>query len=138
MSWVNKLENKIFTIVEARTKSAIGSKYTDLNFTMDGEPDDTKNHFPTVYIHYMPSYERGETFDADDVNAIMSTIQIEVTASKSQGQNVAREVAWEVITQFKKLKYKMNLAPEIIATGNDTSKVVARVKRMIGGGDTIE
>ena len=137
MSWVYDYENRIYTIVKTRTKNAL-TKYKDLNFTQDPEPDDTTAHFPTVYIHFLPSTERGETIDGLEITAINSTVQIEITSSKTQGQTVARQVMWEVIEQFKKLRYLMFQSPEVIATGNDTNRCVCRVRRLVAQGDTVK
>lgn len=137
MSWVYDYENRIYTIVKTRTKNAL-TKYKDLNFTQDPEPDDTKPHFPTVYVHFLPSPEYGRTLDALDINAIMSTVQVEVTSSKTQGQTVARSVMWEVIEQFKKLRYDLFQSPEVIPTGNDTNCCVCRLRRMVGQCDTVK
>lgn len=137
MNWVYDYENRIYTVVKTRT-SRVLTKYKDLNFTQDPEPDDTKAHFPTIYIHFLPSSEYGMTLDGLDINAIMSTVQIEVTSSKTQGQTVAREVMWEVIEQYKLLRYQIFQSPEVIPTGNDTNRVVCRMRRMVAQGDTVK
>lgn len=137
MSWVFDFENRIYTIVKTRTKKAL-PQYKDLNFTQDPTPDDTTPHFPTIYIHYLPSTERGETLDGLNINAINSTVQIEVTASKTQGQTVARQVMWEVIEQFKALRYTLFYTPEVIATTNDTNLCVCRMRRIVAQCDTVK
>lgn len=137
MNWIYTQENRIYTIIQKRTTKSIGTKYKNLFFTQDPEPDDTSSHFPTVYMHFLPTMERGQTIDANGINAITSTVQIEVTSSKTQGQTVAREVIWEVIDQLHKLKFEVAMSPEVVKTGNDTSQCVARMRRMIGASDTI-
>lgn len=135
--WVYTQENRIYTIISAKVKRIFMKKYTDMNFTQDPEPDDTSTHFPSVYIHFLPSPEKGQTIDASGINAIMSTVEIQVTSSKTQGQTVAREVIWEVVEQFHKLKYEVMYSPEIIPTGNDTNQCVCRMRRMLGANDRI-
>lgn len=137
MSWVFDFENRIYTIVKTRTMKAL-TKYKDLNFTQDPTPDDTKPHFPTVYIHFLPSTERGETLDGLEINAFNSTVQVEVTSSKTQGQTVARQVMWEVIEQFKALRYTLFYTPEVIATTNDTNVCVCRLRRIVAQCDTVK
>lgn len=136
MSWIFDLENRIYTIVATKTKNAL-PQYTDLNFTQDLEPDDTTPHFPTVSIHFLPTSEQGKTLDGLTINGIISSVQIEVTSSKSQGQTVARLVMWEVIEQFKSLRYDLFQSPEMLTTGNDTNQTVCRMRRMVGANDTV-
>lgn len=137
MSWVFDFENRIYTIVKTRTTKVL-TQYKDLNFTQDPTPDDTKPHFPTVYIHFLPSTERGETLDGLEINAFNSTVQVEVTSSKTQGQTVARQVMWEVIEQFKALRYTLFYTPEVIATTNDTNVCVCRLRRIVAQCDTVK
>lgn len=138
MNWIYSLENKIFTIIQTRALKALKTDYPNIFFTQDAEPDDTTSHFPTVFIHFLPHAEMGNDLDNQSINAIMSTIQIEVTCSKDQKQNGARQVAWAIVDEFKKLRYNVVLTPEIRNTGNDTHQVVARVRRVVGAGDTIK
>lgn len=137
MSWVFDLENRIYTIVKTKVTNKLKSKYSKINFTQDPTPDDTNSYFPTIYIHFLPSNEYGKTLDALTINAIMSTAQIEVTSSKTQGQTVARQVIWETIEQFKAFRYEVFQTPEVIPTGNDTNCCVCRVRRMVGANDTV-
>ena len=137
MSWVFDFENRIYTIVKTRTMKVL-TQYKDLNFTQDPTPDDTKPHFPTVYIHFLPSTERGETLAGLEINAFNSTVQVEVTSSKTQGQTVARQVMWEVIEQFKALRYTLFYTPEVIATTNDTNVCVCRLRRIVAQCDTVK
>jgi len=136
LSWIYKLENRIYTIVKTRTTKVL-SKYPDLNFTQDPEPDDTTPHFPTVFFTFLPSAEMGRTIEGSSINAIMSTIEVQVTSSKTQGLTVARTVSWEVVEQLKALRYEVVLSPKVIPTGNDTCEVVFRMRRMIGANDKI-
>lgn len=134
-NWVYTLENRIFTIVEVRTTKAIGSKYPDLHFTRDPEPEDITNHFPTVYMDFR-STEDGNTLENTEVEMVTSNIAVEITGGKSQGQNGTRQVAFEVLDQLKKLGYTVSM-PRGIITGNDTNQFVIEATRLIGGGDVI-
>lgn len=137
MSWIYTQENRIYTIIQSKVKKKLGNKYPNLDFTQDPEPDDTSTHFPSVYMHFLPSSEKGQTINAKGINAIMSTVQVSVTSSKSQGQTVAREVIWEVVDELHSLQYEMFYSPEIIPTGNDTNQCVARMRRMLGANDKL-
>lgn len=137
MNWIYTFENRIYTIVKTRVTKSLGTTYKNLTFTMDEEPSDPTNHFPTVLIHYLPFAEIGNTLDGLDINAMESTVQIDVASNKTQGQKVARLVMWEVIDQFKALRYQVELSPEVINTGNDTYRVVARMSRIVGANDIV-
>lgn len=137
MSWIYTFENKVYTVVKTRVEKQLKTKYKNLTFTMDDEPSDPTNHFPTVLIHYLPSNEKGVDLDNTEINGFTSTVQIEVTSSKTEGQKAALLVAWQVVDEFKKLRYGMMLKPEPIKTGNDTNRVVARVSRIVGANDIV-
>lgn len=136
-SWVYTVENQIYTTIAYRAKKELIKDYPTIFFTMDAEPENTDSHFPTVYIHFLPNPELGQTLDGLGINAITSTVQIEVTTSKEQKQKGARQIAWEVVEQFKKLRYEVVFTPEVMNTGNDTNYCVARVRRTIGNADSI-
>ena len=137
MSWIFTQENRIYTIISTRVKKKFKTKYADISFTQDPEPDDTSAHFPSVYLHFLPSSEKGQTIDANGINAINMVIEVQVTTSKSQGQTVAREVIWEVVDQLHALKFEAMMTPEVTKTGNDTNQCVARVRRILGATDKI-
>ena len=137
MNWIYTFENRIYTTVKTRTVKSIGKQYPNLTFTMDEAPSDPTNHFPTVLFHYLPTNEKGQDLDGDGVHAIQSTLQIDVATNKEQGQNSARLVMWEVVEQLKKLKYQLFQSPEVINTGNETYRVVARMRRIVGASDIV-
>lgn len=138
MNWVYQLENEIFTVISHRATKALKTKYPNIFFTQDAEPDDTTSHFPTVFLRFMPMAEVGNDLDNISINAVMSAIQIEVTCSKDQKQSGARQVMWAIIDEFKKLRYNVAMTPEVLNTGNDTHQVIARVRRVIGQGENIK
>lgn len=136
--WVDQRENEIFTLVKHRTQNAIGSKYSDLYLTQDDEQI-IETQVPTVYIHALPGQERAQTIDAKYINGMLFTFEIKVTVSKKQGQAAAREVIWEVLSQFKKLRFTVIMSPEFIRSDNASmQQIVARVRRPIGASDNIQ
>lgn len=135
-SWVYTLENRIFTIVGHRTTKSIGTKYPDLFFTRDPEPDDVTNHFPTVYMNFR-STEAGNTLTNEEIEMVTSNLAVEITGGKSQGLNGTREVAFEVSEQLKKLGYSITMLPRVLITGNETTQYVLEATRLIGAGDNI-
>lgn len=137
MNWIYTFENRIYTIIKTRVEKSLKTDYLNLTFTMDDEPSDPTNHFPTVLIHFLPSAEQGATLDGEGINAIISSVQIDVSSNKTQGQKVARQVMWEVVDEFKRLRYQVKMMPEVINTGNDTNRVVCRMSRMVGANDIV-
>lgn len=136
--WVRDREYDIYTLVKARTKRILGSKYKDLYFTQDDEQI-VETQLPTVFIHAMPGAELGRTIDGKSLNAMLFTFEIQVTVSKKQGQAVASEVIWEVVSQFKKLRFNITMSPEFIRSNNAAMQtIVARVRRPIGAEDNIQ
>ena len=137
-SWVSDTELKINTIVTTRAKKNLITDYPNIFFTMDNETDVTPT-FPTVYIHFLPNAERGKTLDGFDINAFLCGVQIEVIVTKDQGQTTARTVMYEMLEQFKKLSFEINLMPEFTSTGDvETKEIVARCRRVIGASDIIQ
>jgi len=135
--WVKERENDIFTLVKLRASKNL-TKYTDLYFTQDDEQI-IETRLPTVYLHNLPSAETMRTIDGRTLNGMLFTFEISVTVSKKQGQAVANEVIWEVISQFKKLRFSLIMSPEFITSNNAAvQQIVARVRRQIGASDNIQ
>lgn len=135
MNWIYSIENKIFTLVGYRVKEALSLKYPDITFTRDPQPDGNMNHFPTIYMNFL-SEEEGHTLDNEE-SGIASTINIEVTANKTQGSNGARTVAYEVLDKLHNIGYNATSPVKVVPTGNDTSQYVFTVYRMIGSSTKI-
>lgn len=136
--WVSDTELKINTIVVKRAKDRLISQFPKIYFTMDSETE-TDPTFPTVYIHFLPSNEIGQTLDGYDVNGFTCGVQVDVVVTKEQGQTSARKVIYEVLEQFKKLSFEVNMMPEFISTGGtDIKKITARCRRKIGASDIIQ
>ena len=136
--WVRERENDIFTLVRARTERLLNTKYPDLYFTQDDEQI-VETNLPTVFVHNLPGVEIGQTIDGQNINGMLFTFEILVTVSKKQGQAAASEVMWEVISQFKKLRFTLTMSPEFISSSNaSVQQIVARVRRPIGANDNIQ
>lgn len=136
--WVQERENEIFTLVKHRAKAILVSKYPDIYFTQDDEQI-IETQLPTVFIHVLPGLEIGRTIAGNDLNGMMFTYELTVTVGKKQGQAVASEVMWEVIAQFKKMRFQLIMSPEFIRSNNASmQQIVARVRRPIGADDNIQ
>lgn len=136
--WVRETQSRIYTLLEYRTKKDIGEKYKTIRFTKEEESSTPVNVFPNVYIKFLNGTEVAETLRGNSINAFMCTIQIDVQTNKTQGLNAAEEVIWSVVDSAKKLGFNLFFSPEPIATGNDTKRIVARMRRVIGYRDVIK
>lgn len=136
-SWVYLAQNKIYTIVKARTEKKLITKYPSLVFTNDEKSSGNTNNFPCVYVRFQTGNSAAGSLKANKINAFRCNMAIYVTASKSQRLDGAFEVMWEVLDEFQKLGFEIG-TPEESGTGGDTKQVVARVRRLIGYNDIIK
>lgn len=130
--WFSKLESVIFTIIKARMTAKLRSKYPNIFFTTSSQID-TEPAFPTVYIHETGCLEAGNDLENKTVNAVIETIQVDVTANTSDTD--CKTVATEVINQLKALRFNIVGFPVYTIDGN-IHRAVIRARRTIGSGDT--
>ena len=135
-SWIPDVESKLFTLIKHKGEKELKEKYPNIYYTTDNESS-TQTHYPTVYVHFLPSNEHGRDLEGDRVNAYTCAMQNEVTVSKSQGQTVAKKVMWSAIETLQKKCFEILQTPEFMDTGNDTRRMVARLRRNIGYNDYI-
>lgn len=133
--WVNDVQTKIYSIVKAKTVSAIGNRYPEMFFTMDNTIL-TNPKFPTVYINFLRPSEQGQDLVGTDVNAIRLTVQIDVSVNKSQGLTGARDVSYEVLDHFKELGFSGNM-PAFEQNTTDIKRMTMRMSRIIGYNDIL-
>lgn len=132
--WINERENGIYSRVKSKVKVAIGTKYPDLNFTMD-DSENIKPKFPSVYM-YFDAIERGQTLDGGTINAVYMNVRTQVSVTKAQGNDVAREVNAYVCDELKKLGFYVSGSP-IPTTSGDTKIISQDYGRVIGYNDPI-
>lgn len=139
MIWISAIDNKIYTVIEYRSKKSIEKsfpgKYPELNFTQEPNNTNQEYDFPCVYIHSLPNKEVGQTLDSTSVNGIWHSQQIEVTTNTITQD--AMNVIWSVIEQYKLLGYSIIQTPESMDVDSSTKRVVARVRRLIGANDVL-
>lgn len=137
--WIRNAQLKIYTVVTTRAKKNL-SGYTDLYFTEESVSDSATTHFPTVYIHFIPSSSIGNTFEPG-INGFVCGVQIDVVVSKTKKQGVtdAYKIMNEVLDQLAELRFNdVSSIPEEIKTQDtDTKRVTARIRRNIGYNDIL-
>ena len=130
-NWFSKLESVIFTILKTRLNAALKTKYPNL-FCTTSSSTDSEPVFPTVYMHEVGSVESGMDLDNTNVNAVIETIQVDVTTNASRED--CKIVTSEVIMQLKAMRFNIIMMP-IYSTENNIQRGVVRARRTIGQGD---
>lgn len=134
-SWIYDVQTDIFTIIKTKLTGKLGADYPDLLVTMtDSLLTDTS--FPTVYLHFMQGVERANDLVNEEINAVTTTLQYEVTVSKEQGMRVANEVTSEVTDALKSLGFTLVFTPEFVHVNADTKRTIGRARRTIASGDS--
>ena len=134
MSWVEDRIDEIYSRVKTRTIEALKTTYPDINFTSD-DSEDTLAKFPNVYM-YFDVTERGQTLDGQTINAVYMTVRTKVSASKSQGNKVAKNVNAKVREEMKKLCFIVSGSP-IPTTLGDVKIINSNYGRVVGHDDPL-
>lgn len=132
MSWITDLDSMIFTRIKYKLEKKFKTKYPDFNVT-NTDKSLKEPKFPNVYIQVLGNPEAGETTEAEEINAVVYTMQIDVT---TKTQLSTREVSDEVINILKEMMFK-GVAFPYPSNTDDTFRNIARFRRTIAVGDTI-
>ena len=132
--WIDERINKIFSHVRNKVKTALKDKYPELNFTQD-DSENTSAKFPTVYM-FFDFAERGSTLDGGVINAVYMTVRTQVSVTKTQGNNAAREVNSYVRDELSKIGFIASGSP-IPTVSGDVKVINADYQRVIGFNDPI-
>ena len=134
--WYANLGIKIYSYVQHGMKNNKG--WTKLNCTPEtgvtalnslGEP----TSFPTLYVHELPSVEKGETLEGDTVAAVLSMIEIQ---SFAKTREECMKLSSDASECMKNLKYSATMIPLTEKMDGGYYKSVARYRRLVGSGDT--
>ena len=130
--WYEQVESRILTLVRYRMQKALTGKTSKtIKFTTESESNDSP-YFPTCYIHGLQPMETGGDLEGTTINAIISTMEVQVFCRD-------RQECWliinEAVYQMKKLAFTVTAMP-IVTTPNGVAQGVARFRRVIGAGDT--
>lgn len=131
--WVEDLESTIFTIIKSNFPQRLKNKYPKIEFT-NKEQTDKKANFPTVLVTVLPMVERGQDLKGDSINAVLLTVQIDVSTNTTKKE--AQEIAYAVISILKTKYFNVIALPNATIDG-DICRSVSRARRIIGSGDTI-
>ncbi|MBR6003847.1 MAG: hypothetical protein IK068_03895 [Lachnospiraceae bacterium] len=134
--WVYSIESKIYTIVKTRLENSLKTSYPNLLVTQQSKTSDEPK-FPTVYIQMLDSPEMGADLENSTINALLTTFEVHVIASKEQGLAGLRKVQSAVTENFKKLRFNVVTRGEFTRETNDTYTSISRFRRVIGGEEEI-
>lgn len=130
---MSDISSIVFTMVKVHFSSTIKAKYPDLYFT-NSDKTQTTSRFPTIYIHEIGSIEQGQNLNNTEINAVLSTFQVDVIDNQSQTR--ANEIMDEVLRIMKVMRFSIIAMPEFQNTDSDY-RSIARFRRMIGAGDKL-
>ena len=127
------IEARVYSRVKNKYPQNLKQKFPDTFFTRDNRVKDDPQ-FPTVYVHQLSSVEQGQDLQNDDICAILSTFQIEVTDNESMDN--AKEVMDNVCKTMKSMRFSIVSMPEFRNT-QDVYRIVGRFRRLIASLDTL-
>ena len=130
--WIEDRIDKIFSRVMHKTVEEFETEYPDINFTQD-DSENIEAQFPTVYM-FFDTAERMSTLDGGVMNAVYMTIRTKVAVTKTQGNDVAREVNAKVRDELVTLGFQASGSP-IPTVSGDVKVINSNYQRLVGYND---
>jgi len=134
-TWVLDREQTIYSKTKALVLSRLRKKYPDITVTQDSRVL-TDPKFPNVFIKFLQPIEQGQDLVGDAINAVLLTVQIEVTVTQEQGMMVANEVSWVLLDVYKSMGFGASM-PYFDTSTTKTYRTISRFTRIIGYNDII-
>ena len=132
--WATEIDTTVLSRLRSRGYTDLKKKYSNINFTDDDRaPIDPK--FPTVFYINISSAERGQTLDGKSMNALLHSVQIEVS-DNSQTNSTVKAVMNKICDYMKDMGYEIVNMPFFQNT-DTVFRMVARFRRVIGANDVI-
>lgn len=131
-NWFAEIEAKVFTQIEYMLALKTDAPYPDLKCTTVSQ--NTVVNFPTLYLHELQAVEAGHDLYNSTVNAVISTIEIQVWSNENEKK--CKDILSTAIVEMKKLRYNVIMFPDVV-TDRNIAWGVARFRRMVGSDDTI-
>ena len=131
--WFSRIESIVFDTIKKKSAPYL-EQYSPILF-VDTALSERPAQFPCIEITELQGVERGQTLTNDEICAYLSTFQINVYAEDSKQS--ARDIMSEIISHFKKDLAFNIVAMPVYAHNGDIHRYSARVRRLIGAGDTI-
>ena len=129
-TWFSKIEGMVVTQLSYMLKERDNAPYPDMKITSVNQSP-TPATFPTMYVHE-EQMERGQDLYNASVNAVISTVDLNIWTNR--GQSVCKEMVAAAIVEMKRLGYDI-VSDQGIVTGGDVSHGILRTRRIIGAND---
>ena len=136
MQVFSRLSSTVFTILKTKVKKAMADTYPTISFS--DEPTGKDPVFPNVFFQQLQPVEAGQDIEGSNINAVLDTVQITVTANTSKAD--ANKVAWACVDALKSIRYDMVMLPIYSIQIKESTRIhtfTFRARRMIGYGDTL-
>lgn len=130
--WFLNILPFIFTQVDYMLTKRDDAPYPKLNCTSKSQ--NTITQFPTLYLHELQPIEAGNDLVNDGVNAVISTMEVQVWSNVSETE--CKAILADAVLEMKRFGYSVTMFPDV-RTNNKISWGAARFRRTIGAGDTI-
>ena len=127
-----QIENIVKTKLKVIVPRLTEGKFPQMSFT--DEISEKTPSFPNVYIHELEPSEVGQDLANNQIHALRSTIQIEVSTNTSK--NDARIVINACVRAMKSLGYSLVVGPTSMKV-NNIHRFVIRVRRIVANGDEL-
>ena len=131
--WTTDIESIVYSRIKIALTNELKTKYKDLSFT-NSDAVIKNPKFPTVYVHELNGYEKARDLENQDIYAVESSFQIEVTDNISQSR--AKEVMNEVVKVVKQMRFSGVNMPEF-QNIDGYFRCVFRCRRTIGKDDIL-
>lgn len=129
-SWIFDMENRVYTIVKAKTYDKLKTKYPNIRFTTSDR--NAMTEFPTVYIHKLPGGSMGATMES---GAEGDRVRFQVDIYDEKSQSNATNVAKSVGNAFIELGFK--IASPSFQNESTTYRSTMTFERVLGSGDIL-
>lgn len=130
--WFLNILPSVFTQVEYMLSKRKDAPYPKLNCTTKSQ--NTITQFPTLYLHELQPVELGEDLVNDGVNAVLSTMEIQVWSNVSETE--CKAIIADAVLEMKRFGYSVTMFPDV-RTDNKIAWGAARFRRVIGAGDSL-
>lgn len=130
-TWFSQIESTTLTYIQYVMKDKVGAPYPRLNCTTKSEST-TPSEFPTLYLHTLTPIEQGQDFENNEVNAVLSTIEIQVFSNKSEDE--AHKIITSAISFMKDLRWNVTMFPDP-QTNDKISFCIARFRKLVTKND---
>lgn len=130
-TWYSQIESSIFTYLQYMMKNKPNAPYPRLNCTTKSQS--TKpSEFPTLYIHNLNPVEMAQDLENDEVNALLSTIEIQVFSNVSEKE--ANDIMTTAISLMKENRWNVTMFPDP-QTSDKISYAIARFRKLVTESD---